>query len=189
MGFKNGAVIGCGVVSGTIAPLYLPNGANLSEPTKLCQAKANQAETDAIERYRPSLIVWGSTDEHSSIVNDTPAGSKVLESGSEEWKSVMLQRMDDRVKKFLATGAKVVLLLEPATVHGGSPTQPDAGDLAFERMNALLTQVAARHPKQVAVVNLAARVCPSGSTLSIRGRRIRLDRNVRGQRNLTGDPS
>jgi peptidoglycan/LPS O-acetylase OafA/YrhL len=162
MEFKNAAVVGCGVVSGEIAPLYLANGANLSAPTKLCQGKANEAETDAIERYHPSLIVWGSTDEHSSIVNDTAAGSEILETGSKEWKSVMLQRMDDRVKKFLAAGAKVVLLQEPPTVHSGSQTQPNAGDVAFEQMNALLKRVAARHPKQVAVVDLEARVCPSG---------------------------
>jgi peptidoglycan/LPS O-acetylase OafA/YrhL len=162
MDFKNAAVVGCGVVSGETAPIALSNGAGLSEPTKLCQGKVNRDETEAIERYRPSLIVWGSTDERESIVNDTATGSTVVESGSSEWKSLMLQRMDDRVKKFLGTGARVILLSEPATVHGGSQTQPNAGDVAFERMNALLKRVAARHPKQVAVVDLEARVCPSG---------------------------
>ena len=166
MGFKNAAVIACGVVSGEIAPLYLSNGANLSAPTKLCQGKANRVETEAIERYRPALIIWGSTDERDAIVEDTPAGSKILNPGSSEWKSVMLQRMDGRVRKFVDTGAKVILLLEPPAVHSGSQTVPDSDDIRYGEMNALLRDVAARYPKQVAVVNLQERVCPSGPPCS-----------------------
>jgi peptidoglycan/LPS O-acetylase OafA/YrhL len=162
MAFKNAAVIACGVVSGEIAPLYESNGLNLSAPTKLCQGEANRAETEAIERYRPSLIVWGSTDERDAIVNDTPAGSRILTPGSSEWKSVMLKRMDDRVEKFIATGARVILLSEPPSVHNGSETGINSNDIEYGEMNALLRDVAARHPKQVAVVNLQPRVCPSG---------------------------
>ena len=161
MGFKNAAVIGCGVVSGEIAPKVL-YGVNFFARSDMCQGEANRAETGAITRYRPRLIVWGSGEEHSSIVNDTSAGPKVLETGTSGWKAVMLQRIDDRVRKFLATGARVILLLEPPQVHGGSRVRPNAGDVAFERMNALLRDVAARDPKQVAVVNLQDRVCPSG---------------------------
>ena len=74
----------------------------------------------------------------------------------------MLRRMDDRMNQLLATGAKVILLLEPPSVHAGSQTQPDSGDIAYEHMNDLLRIVAARHPHRAAVVNLEARVCPSG---------------------------
>jgi hypothetical protein len=44
-------------------------------------------------------------------------------------------------------------------VHLG---QPNANDVEQERMNALLRRVAAHFPHNVAVVNLQARVCPSG---------------------------
>jgi hypothetical protein len=161
MRIENGAVIGCGVVSGEIAPVYA-NGLNFSADTDKCQGEANSAETRAIERYRPSLIVWGSTDERNSIVADTPTGSKILDAESPEWRAVMLQRMNDRVKEFIATGARVVLLLEPPAIHEGNQTKPDAEDIAYERMNALLREVAAQHPDHVGVVNLSARVCPSG---------------------------
>ena len=33
----------------------------------------------------------------------------------------MLQRMNDRVDEFVASGARVVLLLEPPQVHNASP--------------------------------------------------------------------
>ena len=81
-------------------------------------------------------------------------------------------------------GARVILLLEPPEVHhvngansenvgallntplahGGG--RPDAGDVAYERMNALLRKVAAKHPDHVAVVDLESRVCASGPPCS-----------------------
>jgi peptidoglycan/LPS O-acetylase OafA/YrhL len=163
MQFKNGAVIGCGVVSGEIAPIYASTGLNMSAPTTRCQGEANRAETAAIERYRPRLIIWGSTEEHDSIVDETSKGTRIVESGSSTWRSVMLQRIDDRVKKFVATGARVILVLEPPSAHApGSQAKVDSTDVQYEQMNNLLREVAARHPKEVAVVNLQARVCPSG---------------------------
>jgi peptidoglycan/LPS O-acetylase OafA/YrhL len=159
--FEDGSVIGCGVVSGTIAPNYIFGTVNVSAYTVKCQGEANLVESQTIGRYRPTLVVWGSTDERNSIVVDTPTGSKVIDSGSPEWRSVMLQRMDNRVDKFVASGARVILLLEPPQVHSGTPAL-NSTDLAYEHMNDLLKEVAARHPRHVAVVNLEARVCPSG---------------------------
>ncbi len=187
MQFKNGSVIGCGVVSGEIAPLYTSTGLNMSAQTTPCQGEANRVETEAIERYRPRLIVWSSTDERDSIVDETPNGTKIVESGSSTWRSVILQRIDDRVKKFVATGARVILVLEPPSAHApGSPTKVDSSDVQYEQMNSLLREVAARHPKEVAVVNLEARLCPSGppcpyvvdgfgSTVATRAQAIRPD--------------
>ena len=159
MQFENGSVVGCGIVSGELAPALF-DGVNLVAGTSHCQGAANTAETDAIERYHPSIIVWGSTDERRSIAAPTRAGSTVLPSGSAAWNTEMLRRMDDRVGEFVATGAKLVLLLEPPYAHPGA--RPTSDDLAFEQMNDLLKVVAARHPHDVAVVNLERRVCPTG---------------------------
>jgi hypothetical protein len=167
--FENGAVIGCGVVSGTLVPEYT-GGLNFTAYTHQCQGEANRAESLAFERYHPSLVVWGSTEEHSSIIVGTAHGSGVLVSGTPKWKSVMLGRMDTRVEKFLATGAGVILMLEPPPPHTPDLVPPStqnrevtsSQDVNYEQMNDLLRQVAARHPHKVAVVNLEARVCPSG---------------------------
>jgi hypothetical protein len=72
----------------------------------------------------------------------------------------MLQRMNARVQSLTATGAKVILVLEPASVHQNPGV--DSDDISYGRMNALLREVAAQHADQVGVVNLQARVCPSG---------------------------
>jgi len=168
MQFENGAVIGCGVVSGTLSPFYV-GGVNIMAATHQCQGEANRAESMALERYHPSLVVWGSTYEHSSILVGTANASAVLVPGTPKWKSVMLGRMDTRVEKFLGTGAGVILMLEPPPPHTPDLVPPPARngqvnsqDVSYEQMNDLLREVAARHPHKVAVVNLEARVCPSG---------------------------
>jgi peptidoglycan/LPS O-acetylase OafA/YrhL len=163
MSVENAAVIGCGVVSGEIAPVYVNGAVNLSTYTKRCQGEANFVETRAIQRYHPSLIVWGSTDEDNSIVNTTASGgSGVLQEGTPQWKSVMLQRMDDRVKQLLATGAKVILLLEAPPAQLKSTGPGNSTNSAYARMNSLLEAVAARHRGKVATVDLGPRLCPSG---------------------------
>ena len=159
--FENGAVIGCGIVSGTIAPNYY-NGVNLSAYTNVCQAQANRAESVAIERYEPRVILWGSTREQNSIVVSTRHGTHVLQAGTPEWRSVLFGRINTRVEQFISTGAAVILLLEPPQAHQGSQAQPDSQDIDYQRMNTLLKEVAERHPDQVGVIDLEARVCPSG---------------------------
>jgi peptidoglycan/LPS O-acetylase OafA/YrhL len=161
MKFGNGAVIGCGIVSGELAPDVL-DGVNFNAGTKECQGVANRAESEAIEHDNPSLIVWGSTDERSSIVDDTGGKSRVLVTGTPEWRSVMLGRINTRVDQLLATGASIILLQQPPFVHAGGSPETNADDRAFGRMNQMLGVVAAAHPGKVAVVNLSTRVCPSG---------------------------
>ena len=150
MQIENGAVVGCGVVSGTLPPFY-SGDLNLTAYTDECQGEANRAESLALERYHPSLVVWGSTDEHNSIVVGTAHGSRVLAPGSPAWESVMLHRIDTRVEKFLATGARVILLLEPPPPHTADlapPSTPngqvDTQDVNYEQMNDLLSEVAAK---------------------------------------------
>jgi peptidoglycan/LPS O-acetylase OafA/YrhL len=155
----DGTVIGCGIVSGQ-APPYYYGGVNLEGLTKYCQSEADRSEASAIARGKPNIIVWGSTEERSSVL--AAGGDAVLTKGTREWKTVMLKRMNARVEQFLATGAKVVLLLQPPSVNAGNPTQPTQSDMDFERLNGLLREVAASHPGRVATVDLASRVCPTG---------------------------
>ena len=157
----NGGVIGCGIVSGTIAPYYYANR-NLVAYTKSCQSRARQAEDAAIRRGRPSIILWASTEETSSIVADTGTGSTVLVVGTPRWDVVMRRRIEARVHQFVTTGAKVILVLEPPPLDSGNPSQPTARDVNYSVMNELLRQVAAKNPGHVGVVNLEELLCPSG---------------------------
>ncbi len=157
----DGAVIGCGIVSGWTARFQ--DGIAYDERlTKNCQSEADHVEASAIDRGKPNIIVWGSTDERNSVFVDTSSGPRVIANGSPEWKTLMLKRMNARVEQFLATGAKAVLLLQPPFVNPGNPTQPTQSDTDFERLNGLLREVAASHPGRVTTVDLASRVCPTG---------------------------
>ena len=152
----NGAVIGCGIVSDTLAP-QVP----LNAYTQACQQRAEQAESAVIRRQRPDIILWGSTDEGSSIV-DPPSGTRVLRSGTPQWEAVMLQRIDARLRFFTARGAKVILLLEPPEVHQSGSGGAKAEDRRYGRLNSLLRRAASQYPTKVAVVDLSQLVCPSG---------------------------
>jgi hypothetical protein len=158
---QNGAVIGCGIVSGRIAPIYL-QGVDLEGDTGDCQGKADAAESPILRNGHPNVIVWESTFEKDSILVDTPHGPKVLTAGTPAWRSVMSARMRDRLDQFLATGAKVIVVLQPPFVNSGKPTRPTASDHSFERLNGLLEGLAKRHPGRVGLVNLSTLVCPSG---------------------------
>lgn len=155
----DGAVQGCGIVSDTLAP-EIEGNINFHSYTRYCKRKVKRVEAAALTSGKPDIVLWGSTDEGSSII-DPPTGAQVLDSGTPRWRSVMLDRIDERVQTLLATGAKVVMLLEPAEVH---PKQPgiDASDKQTLQMNELLRTVATRYPTKVGVVDLASRVCPSG---------------------------
>jgi SGNH domain (fused to AT3 domains) len=155
----NGAVVGCGIVSDTLAP-EIENNLNYTSYTRNCERRVKRAETAALRSGKPDIVLWGSTDEGSSII-DPPGGTQVLNSGTRRWREVMLQRIDARVQTLLATGAKVVMLLEPSEVHQNQKGI-DAGDKRTLRMNGLLREVAAKYPTKVGVVDLASRVCPSG---------------------------
>jgi peptidoglycan/LPS O-acetylase OafA/YrhL len=156
---ENGAVIGCGVVSGEIAPVYDDN-VNVEAKTDRCLSKARRAESSAIKALRPDVILWGSIEERQSIVDAGPTGISSLITGTPQWKAVMQQRIDARVTDFLATGAKVVLLLEPVPVSR-NPNGPVPSQAAYSSMNAMLRQEAVRHPDKVGLVDLSSRVCPT----------------------------
>ncbi len=95
MQFQNGAVIGCGIVSGELAPAN-EFGSNVVAYTRSCQGEANGAETAGLEHAHPGLVVWASTDERNSIVVSTSSGGKILNAGSAEWTRVLAERMDAR---------------------------------------------------------------------------------------------
>ena len=158
----NGAVTGCGIVSGRIAPHYI-NGIDVNRLSGLCQARATSTETALMKSARPNIIVWSSTWEEESIVA-TGSGNQTLEAGSPQWKQAMLSRVDARVHQFTRTGAKVVFVLPAPSATFSESGRSTFGNAAVSRLDQVLREVAARHPHTVGIVDLASRVCaPDGS--------------------------
>ena len=158
---EDASVIGCGVVSGQIAPSF-DDGVNVEQFTNDCQAKALAAEQAGLKLGNPNVIIWSSSFEKDSIVVNSSAGQKVLISGTPEWQSTIKKRIEQRIDLLRSTGATIVILLQPPEVNPGNPKHPTASDADFARFNDLLLQVAASDPSHVRVVNLESKVCPSG---------------------------
>jgi len=152
---EDGAVIGCGVVSGLVAPRIV-DGANVNAASRLCQKRAEAAEQRGIRSGAPNVVLWASTWERAALEVGSGVDQRVLAQGSPQWSSVLLKRMEERVQQFTAKGATVVMLTQPPFV--GEPTTQDKD---FERLNTLLTDFAVRTP-HVKLIDLAAHLCPSG---------------------------
>jgi hypothetical protein len=153
---EDAAVIGCGVVSGQLAPTFF-DGRDVTAFSSRCQSADSAAETRALRSGRPNVVLWSSSWERAPLL----VHQKVLPTGSPQWYSVLKRRMEDKVRQFTALGATVVLLTQPPDYDPGNPSGPTQSDRDFERLNRLITDFAARTPG-VKVVDLAGHVCPSG---------------------------
>jgi peptidoglycan/LPS O-acetylase OafA/YrhL len=166
---EDGAVIGCGVVSGNVVLNSVTGGTRTNIGTdiganngsRVCRSEASVAEQGAMRPGLPNVILWSSAWERAALIVGRGANQRVLVQGSPPWYSVLRKRMEVRLRQFTATGATVLLLTQPPFFDGGNPKGPTAKDRDFERLNALLIDVAAGVP-HVRVVNLASYVCPSG---------------------------
>jgi peptidoglycan/LPS O-acetylase OafA/YrhL len=157
---ENATVIGCGVVSGRLAPRFV-DGRNVNAPTALCQSRADAALKAALKSGKPNVVLWSSTWERSSLVVGTGSHKRLLRKGSSQWYRYLTQRMSDRVDQFVKMGATVVIVTQPPFTDPGAPKRPTVSDDDFLRLNALLTEFAQNRP-HVRAVNLASYVCPSG---------------------------
>ena len=157
---ENGAVIGCGVVSGSVAST-ITDVINPGNPSPACQSRANAAEARALRAGAPNVVLWSSSWERSPLVVGSGDHQHVLAAGSRQWYDVLEKRVQQRVRRFTNAGATVVMLTQPAFYESGNPTSPTPNDETFVRLNAFLTQFAAKTP-HVRIVDLADYVCPSG---------------------------
>jgi peptidoglycan/LPS O-acetylase OafA/YrhL len=157
---EDAAVIGCGEVSGRIAPSII-SGKNVNSLTRFCQSRANAAVNSALKLGRPNVVVWSSTWERANLAVGSGSHQTVLKAGSSRWYHVLMERLTKRVRLFTNTGATVVLLSEPPFVDPGKPSSPTPEDKTFLRLNALLAKFAHNRP-HVILLNLSDLVCPSG---------------------------
>jgi hypothetical protein len=157
---EDAALIGCGVVSGQIAPYFI-NGRNVYAETRYCQSRADAIETHVLRTGHPNVVLWASTWERMALVVGDSADGKILTPGTPQWSAYVVQRIRSRVEQFTATGATVVMLTQPPFANLGKPTGLTPDDQDFARLNALVTKFAATQP-HVKVVDLSALVCPNG---------------------------
>ncbi len=158
---ENAAVIGCGVVSGEVAP-QVTNGVNANAASSRCSSQASAQAKRALRAGPPNVVVWSSSWERSGLVVGHGADQKVLKQGSRQWYTVLTKRITQRLEEFTAMGATVDMLTQASFVPIGShAAAPTPEDKDFARLNALMTSIAS-HTPHVNVIGLANRICPSG---------------------------
>jgi peptidoglycan/LPS O-acetylase OafA/YrhL len=154
-----GSVFGCGIAidqfTSTRNEAVTPNSAR-------CRPFLDWAIPRALARSRPTTILWMSVWEKSDLVVD----GRTIVADTPEWETEMMGRMDATLAELTANGAHVVLVTEaaPAPNPAQSTETYDraADDNGYLRLNGLLRRFAARHPDNVSLVDLAAKLCPDG---------------------------
>lgn len=91
---------------------------------------------------------------------------KTVKFSSPRWRQIMERRIDSALARLTAGGARVVMVTQPShsdgNVQGNVVPRSDALDADFTRLNRYLREVAAAHPEQVTLVDLAEKICPGG---------------------------
>jgi hypothetical protein len=152
------AMVGCGVVSDEVY--------DAKEPYPLSTERCNQIVQgrlyDALQTFRPAVVLWVSTWERMPTVDH----DKVLVPGSIIWRAVMRGRMDALYARIREAGARVVIatVAPPAPagmLHGGRIVSPEF-DYRFAIMNDEIRRFAGRHQEGITLIDLAHRLCPDG---------------------------
>ena len=171
---ENGAVIGCGVVSGSVAST-ITDVVNPGDTSPTCQSRANAAEARALRAGAPNVVLWSSSWERSPLVVGSGDHQHVLAAGSRQWYDVLEKRVQQRVRRFTSAGATVVMLTQPAFYESGNPTGPTPNDETFVRLNAFLTRIRGKNPARQDRRSRSLRL-PFWTAVSDPGRRHRAAR-------------
>ena len=154
-----GAVFGCGVASGQITTT---RNESITPHSSRCPALVGWALSNALARARPTVVIWMSDWEKSDLV----IGGRTIVADTPQWELAIMSRMDSALALLTAGGARVVIVTEaapaPNPAQRTETTNLLADDAGYLRLNALLRRFQARHPDKVALVDLAAELCPSG---------------------------
>jgi peptidoglycan/LPS O-acetylase OafA/YrhL len=168
------AVIGCGVASGEMTTT---RGEMITPNSHRCPRLVDAAVDAAFARFEPDVVVWMSIWEKADLV----VGGATLVSGTPEADAEIQRRMDGSLARLTAGGAHVVLLTVPAAApndaEGAANTSNAVDDASYVRLDGILRAFAARHPDRVTLVDLAARICPTGPPCpaEVEGVRMRPD--------------
>jgi peptidoglycan/LPS O-acetylase OafA/YrhL len=154
-----GSVFGCGVASGQITTT---RNESITPHSERCPQYVEQTVRRALARARPTVVVWMSIWEKSDLVVNGETVIAGTRRGEQEIRSLM----DAALARLTAGGARVVMITEaapaPNPAQGTQQSSVAADDAGYVRLNALLRRFARRHPDQVAVADLAGKLCPSG---------------------------
>jgi peptidoglycan/LPS O-acetylase OafA/YrhL len=149
----NATILGCGVISGTVASGMLPRAF-----TTECPKRARVRQQRAIAGSSPDAVVWWSDWETADLAVD--GGSVAV--GTPEGDALLRSRMELAFERLHRRGATIVILTVPPLLPWPAlPVRATAAEAKHHRLNDLFREFAAAHPGDVVVVDLARKLCPS----------------------------
>jgi peptidoglycan/LPS O-acetylase OafA/YrhL len=151
-------VAGCGVVGGVVT--YFDGQIPPHAPG--CEKLVDDYEKTSLERDRPDIVVWMSAWE----INDRVVRGERIQFGSAAWDSMMMEKIDDAVRRLTATGAHLVITTMASRAPSNSFPSDPAEDARYNRLNQLYRQYAHDHAITTSVVDFAGAVCPGGPPCS-----------------------
>ena len=164
--FLNDAVIGCGLVlTGLVTNrgITAPETGGLRDGAQWVRCDTWPQRWAADEaRFHPDVTVLL---EGAWEVRDREIAGQWVHVGDPNFDAMELSALREAVQVLGSTGSKVVLLTSP---YFQQPDQPDGAPQPadqpgrVDRFNQLLAQVASGSPGQVSLLDLSARVSPSG---------------------------
>jgi hypothetical protein len=159
MASDQGVVFGCGIVSDEITTT---RNEAITPHSERCHAFVGWALRNALARARPTVVIWMSVWEKSDLV----VGGHTVVAETPQWESEIMSRMDAALARFTAGGARVAVVTQaapaPNPAQRTETTDRRADDAGYVRLNTLLRKFRARHPGTVTLIDLAAKLCPSG---------------------------
>jgi hypothetical protein len=159
MATEQGVVFGCGIASDEITTT---RNESITPHSERCHAFVDWAERNALARARPTVVIWMSVWEKSDLV----VGGHTIVADTPQWEAEIMSRMDAALARLTAGGARVAVVTQaapaPNPAQRTETTDREADDAGYVRLNTLLRNFRARHPDTVTLVDLAAKLCPSG---------------------------
>lgn len=147
--------------------------------SEACTTELLQAQTEAVARFRPDVVVWYSNRERLGVLVD----GQVAASGTPEHTAAVDTGLARAYERFTAGGARLVIVVPvpraPATIGDCSlgPSAPqnctpdDAYYATFNQLQASYERLAAAHPGNVTLVRIDDLLCPGNRDCPLLERR------------------
>jgi peptidoglycan/LPS O-acetylase OafA/YrhL len=152
--FDGHALLGCGLMRGEMKALGEHNGSPCPDSVAIWR--------NDVSRLRPAVlaVLVGRWE-----VRDRRIGGRWTHVGQPVFDTALAHRLDETVDMARRGGARVAFLTAPFYEEGEQPNGhawPEDSPDRVLRFNALLREAAARHPRDVTVIDVNRLLCPHG---------------------------
>ena len=171
LALTNNAILGCGIVQGGPYRYF----GQVSPQPKNCDTWPTRWAGD-ITKSNPDVVALlvGRWEVMDRVHND-----KMTHIGDPDFDAYLVSELEQAVQVLTAKGALVAMFTAPYYLRGERPDGgmwPEDATSRVDAFNVLVRQVAARHPTQVALIDLNAKTSTNGRYVnSINGVKLRYD--------------